>query len=462
MTRRQLLATAGLAAAPISRRPNLLLILADDMGAGDLSCYAAPDIKTPNIDSIARRGVRFTRCYANAPECTPTRTALMTGRYQQRVGGLECAIGVGNVGRYDEAEWLARRGELGLPVSETSIARMLKGAGYDTCCSGKWHLGYLPQFSPNAHGFDEYFGILGGNADYFTHREESGANVLAHNGRLVERPGYLTDLLADHALGWLRAEQRKQKPWFLYLPFTAPHTPLQGPTDGPVLDKSKWNEGSRATYVAMVQHMDKRVGEVLEQVRRMGGLDNTLIVFKSDNGGYAQSRNAGLRGGKSTVWEGGIRVPCVMQWPGVLPEASTTTQVAISMDVTATMLAAAQVKPARPLDGMDLLPVLRGQRQAVSRTLFWSYKREHQRRWAVRDGDMKYVRDGAFESLHNLAWDEREKVNLAENEPALRKQLVAKLDAWLQQTTPPRLRDYYESRAISARHSTVRHLPPSG
>ncbi len=446
MTRRQLLAsTIAIGGAQAAARPNIVMLLADDLGASDLSSYQCPDIRTPHIDSLARRGVRFTQCYANAPECSPTRTGFLTGRYQQRVGGLECAIGVGNVGRYDEAEWLAARGELGLPVAETSIARMLRDAGYATCCSGKWHLGYTERFSPNAHGFEEYFGILGGNADYITHREEDGTNVLYRNGRPVERTGHTTDLLADHAIDWLARMRPREKPFFLYVPFTTPHTPLQGPKDGPVGEKSKWNVGTRATYVEMVEHMDRRVGDILAALDRIGAASNTLVVFKSDNGGYNRSRNVPFRGYKSSCWEGGIRVPCMMRWPGVIPEATTTTQVAITMDVSATILAAAQVRPARRLDGIDLLPVVTGRKKPAARTLFWNYKRARTRRWAVRDGDMKFVIDDGAEHLFNLAADESEKVNLLEREAAAGARLREKLTAWKKEVEPPRLREFRQS-----------------
>jgi N-acetylgalactosamine-6-sulfatase len=424
-----------------AERPNIVLIMADDMGSADLSSYGCPDTRTPNIDSIGKRGVRFTRCYANAPECTPTRTALMTGRYQQRVGGLECAIGVGNVGRYDEAVWLQKRDELGLPVTETSIARMLKTAGYDTACSGKWHLGYLDKFSPNRHGFDEYFGILGGNADYFAHTEESGGHVLYHNGRSTKRTRYLTDLIGGHAVEWLR--KRTARPFFLYVPFTAPHTPLQGPGDGPVPEpkQKNWNAGSRATYVQMVERMDQQVGAILEQLDRMGAASNTLVIFKSDNGGYNRSRNAPLRGNKGQVWEGGIRIPCMLRWPAVIEEGWTTPQVALSMDIAATLLAAASAKPpaGRALDGLNLLPVLRRETQPFSRTVFWRYKRLEARRWAVLDGDLKYIRDGAEEALHNLANDETEQHNLIAGEKELAARLKTKLAVWERDVRAPRL-----------------------
>ena len=445
ITRRGVLgAGLGLAARAQSRpkRPNILLIMADDLGAADLSCYQAPDIRTPNIDTLARGGVRFTCAYANAPECSPTRTGLLTGRYQQRVGGLECAIGVGNVGRYDEAEWLQRRGELGLPASETSIARMLREAGYATACIGKWHLGYDARFSANAHGFDEYFGILGGNADYFTHCEEDGTNVLNHNGRPVTEQGHMTDLITNHAVRWMEQAAQGAKPWFLYVPYTAPHLPLQGPGGGPVQDRSKWNEGTRDTYVRMVEQMDRGIGELLAALRRGGAETDTMVVFKSDNGGYPKSNNHPFRGFKSSVFEGGLRIPLLMRWPAAIPRAATTAQAAISMDVTATALAAAGVTPARPLDGMNLLPVLAGGRAPVERTLYWSYKRARQRRWAVRHGQWKYIIDNGSEYLYNLALDEAEKINLSEAEPGRFTRMRAMLADWKRETAAPRLRAF--------------------
>ncbi len=434
MTRRSLL-TGSLAAAAAPARPNLVFLLADDLGSNDLSIQGCPDIRTPNIDSIGRGGVRFTRAYANAPECSPTRAALMTGRYQQRVGGLECAIGVGNVGRYDEAEWLANRGELGLPVSETSIARMLKRAGYDTACVGKWHLGYGARFSANAHGFDEYFGVLGGNADYVTHTEEDGTGVLSLNGKPVKRDGHVTDLIADHALAWLR-RRKASRPFFLYVPFTAPHTPLQAAGDPPA-DPKRWNEGSRATYVKMVEHMDRRVGDLLAKLP-----SNTLVVFMSDNGGYAKSNNGTLRAGKSTCWEGGIRAPLLMRWAGRIPAGTGSDQVALTMDVSATLLAAAGVKPSRALDGIDLMPFAEGRSKAVSRTLFWSYKRAKTRRWAAREGDWKYVLDDGAESLHDLAADEGERDNRLAADPARAGRMRRLLADWKREVAPARLREF--------------------
>ncbi len=444
ITRRRFLTASGAALATgASRPPNIVLLLADDMGYGDLSSYGCPDIKTPNIDSIGRAGVRFTRFYANAPECTPTRSALLTGRYQQRVGGLECAIGVGNVGRYDEAIWLQKRDELGLPVSETTMPRILKDAGYDTGCFGKWHLGYLDEFLPNRHGFDEYFGILGGNSDYFTHREAGGDNVLYHNSRPVKQQGYLTDLFVERAVDWLG--KRSANPFFLYVPFTAPHTPVQGPGDAAKkIDETNWDSGDRATYARMVERMDAGVAAILAALMKRGAERDTLVIFLSDNGGYKLSNNGGLRGGKSTVWEGGIRVPLLARWPGVLPEGAARRQVGLTMDLLPTVLAATGLPaPAgRRLDGVDLLPVMLGKRDEFDRSVFWRYKRGDAVRKAAREGDMKYIWDGGREELYNLAVDEREQNNLIARSAEVADGLSKKLAAWEREVMAPRLRPF--------------------
>jgi N-acetylgalactosamine-6-sulfatase len=376
--------------------------------------------------------VRFTQFYANAPECTPTRTALLTGRYQQRVGGLECAIGVGEVGRYDEAEWLDSRNELGLPASEATMGQMFKAADYDTGCFGKWHLGYREEFSANRHGFDEFFGILGGNADYFTHHEQDGGPVLAHNGKIVNRKGYLTDLFADAAIEWLK--RPRTRPFFLYLPFTAPHTPIQAPDDPTV------RNGHRPTYARMVEHMDKRIGDVLKHVPAA----NTIVVFLSDNGGDANGRNAPFKGRKSSVWEGGIRAPLLVRWPGVVPEGKTIDQVGITMDLLPTFLTASGIRAPerRSFDGLDLMPTLRGTRQPFSRTLFWRYKRAEARRKAVREGDWKFVVQDGERGLYNLASDPGEDRNLIAGEADRRKALETKLEAWEREVQAPRLREF--------------------
>ena len=404
-------------AAAVASRPSIVLFLADDMGIGDLACYGAVGIKTPHIDGLARDGTRYTQFYANAPECTPSRTALLTGRYPHRVGGLECAIGVGNVGRYDEAEWLQKRGELGLPAEETSLAQMLRGGGYQTACIGKWHLGYDPKYSAPRHGFDHYFGVLGGNADYFTHEEEGGGKVLYEGGKRVDRPGYLTDLLGDEAIAWL-GRRTASKPFFLYVPFTAPHAPTQGPR----------HEEGKAGYAAMIERMDSQIGRVLAAVPK-----DTLVVFASDNGATKMGSNGALRGYKSEVFEGGIRVPCILKYPGKVRAGTESARVALHMDLTATLLAAAAVKPARRLDGEDLME------PAQPRAVFWRYKRMANRRKAVRRGNGKLVVDNGKEYLFHLGEDPEEKINRVETAREEAAALRGLLRHWEEEVRAPRL-----------------------
>ena len=250
-----------LAAAP----PNIVLILADDLGYGDLGCYGHPQAKTPVIDRLAREGVRFTQHYANGPECSPTRTALLTGRYQQRAGGLECAIGTGNVGRYDDAIRLATKRQLGLPAKQTVLPSALKRAGYACGVFGKWHLGYEPQFNPMEYGWDEFFGYMGGNVHYFNHRETSDLHVLFRGRLPVYSEGYMTHLITDHSLAFI--ERHKAKPFFLYVSHESPHFPFQGPKDATKrVDKSNWMTLDADAYVAMLEDLDREVGRVLAEL----------------------------------------------------------------------------------------------------------------------------------------------------------------------------------------------------
>ncbi|MBI4892894.1 MAG: sulfatase-like hydrolase/transferase [Acidobacteria bacterium] len=404
--------------APRRRPENIVLILADDLGSGDLSCYGSASIRTPRIDSLARDGVRFTQAYANAPECTPTRTALLTGRYQQRVGGLECAIGVGNQGRYDEAQWLQKRGELGLPGELSSLPRLLRRAGYETASIGKWHLGYDQKYWPREHGFDYSEGVLGGNADYYTRREEDGRPVYFEQDRLVERQGHTTDVIADAALRYLRARDGK-RPFFLYLPFTAPHTPMQ------------------PGYRELVEQMDRRVGDILDELERRRLAENTAVMFLSDNGADPNGSNGALRGRKSSVFEGGIRVPWLMRWPGVTRPGTLFNEPAMTMDVLPTFVAGAQ-----PADGLDLRPALSGKGRLPERTMYWRYKRQKNVRKAVRMGQWKLVQDDAQRYLFQLSDDPGERVNLYGERAKVRKEMEDRLARWEEDVRAPRLREH--------------------
>lgn len=424
-------------------RPNLVLLLADDLGYGDLGCYGCPDIRTPHLDRLAREGLRLTQFYANGPECTPTRAALLSGRYPQRAGGLECAIGLGNVGRYDDAIRLAGQRQLGLPAAQSVLARGLKAAGYQTAIFGKWHLGYEPQFAPRQHGFDRFFGPLGGAVDYFFHREPGGEPMLYENEQPVTREGYLTDLIADEACRFVR---QARPPFFLYVPFTAPHSPYQGPLDRPAapvtLEAS--NRGSRATYAAMVERLDAAIGRILAALEEVGAAQSTLVVFASDNGGTTYSRNDPFSGRKGTTYEGGIRVPCLVRWPGKLPAGSTSDEIGVTMDLTASFLAVAGAAPpdGAKLDGIDVIGHWREGVPLPARTLFWRQRRGELTWRAVRDGSWKLVsRADATQrrdQLFNVASDPAEQRDLAQEQPQTLHRLLALLSRWEEEVRPVR------------------------
>ena len=420
-------------------RPNIVLIMADDLGYGDVGCYGCGDIRTPSIDSLAADGVRFTTFYSNAPECTPTRTALLTGRYQHRVGGLECALGIDNVGRYDDAIRLRRTNDMGLPVEETSIARMLRDAGYATVISGKWHLGYEPKFFPLKHGFDSWFGPVGGSADYFHHIEYTGKPVLYQNDKLVKREGYMTDLITDHAVGFIK--RKPVKPFFLYVAYTAPHTPYQGPNDkkSEPVPQGEYSKGSRETYAAMVERMDQGIDRILKSLDDAGLNENTLVIFMSDNGANKTGNNSPFSGYKGNLFEGGIRVPCIVKWPGVLARGVVSEQPCMTMDFSRSIVRAAGAKPpsGREFDGMDILQAAATNRPVVRRTLFWRARRAQRTRKAVRDGPLKYIRlqDGGDvkEYLFDLEHDPAEKLDLFNDQLENVRKLKALLQNWEQE-----------------------------
>ena len=416
LDRRQFIATAvGIAARawsperllPQARRPNLLFILADDLGYGDLSAFGRPDYRTPNIDRLVSEGVRFTNAYAAASTCTPTRVAFMTGRYSQRLApDLQRPMG-----------WGTRETGLpkyGLSPSHPTLPSLLNRAGYRSALVGKWHLGFMPEFGPNRHGFDEFFGIHGGGADYFTHTGPAGQPDLWENEVPAERIGYMTNLLSECAAEFIG--RRHDRPFYLSLHYTAPHWPWEGPADRHGADPQHHfvDGGSRPVFAEMVRSLDDGVGRVLTALERAGLERETLVMFTSDNGGERFSYNWPWTNGKFTLWEGGIRVPLAMRWPGQLPRGRAADQLAISMDWTATLLAAARgaPDPAYPFDGIDLLPFARGERTPTARALFWRQPYPDQTpHAAVRRDRWKYLRVGDQEYLFDLAVDSGEKSN---------------------------------------------------
>lgn len=421
-------------AADEPKRPNIVFILADDMGYGDLGCYGHPIAKTPHIDRLAAQGVRFNQHYANGPECSPTRTAFLTGRYQQRAGGLECAIGTGNVGRYDDAIRLAEQHQLGLPAKLAVIPGRLRDASYACGVFGKWHLGYEPHFNPMEHGWDDFFGYLGGNVHYFNHRETSPLHVLFSGRKPVSRDGYMTHLITDASIQFI--DKHRTERFFLYVSHESPHFPFQGPKDSAkVVTAENWTEKDPKAYVAMLEDLDSEVGRLLAALDKAKLAENTVVVFVSDNGGFAGAANMGpLSGAKSSTMEGGIRVPLIIRWPGHIKPGTVSHQVCATFDLTSSFLNLAGVDTAKvKLDGIDIIQHVASGKPDRARTLFWRGKRGERTWWAVRDGDMKYVRktEGEInEWMFNLKSDLGEKTSLLKSKPAEAERLKALLKAW--------------------------------
>jgi len=406
-------------AADKSERPNVIVIMTDDMGYADLGCYGSRDIKTPHIDRLAAEGLRLTNFYSNGPVCSPTRAALMTGRWQQRVG-LEWAIYPGQK-------------DPGLLVSETSLARMLKDAGYATAMTGKWHLGYKSEFGPNAHGFDEFFGLLSGNIDHYSHREVNHEPDWYENTTPVDVEGYSTDLITDRAVAFLRRDREHGKPFFLYVAYNAVHWPFQPPgKPGDVRTRETWFAGTRREYAAMTEAVDAGVGKILAALEERGDTEKTLVIFTNDNGGERLSDMGPLFHHKATLWEGGIRVPCLVRYPGVLPAGNVSEQPAITMDLTATVLAACGVSPPpdRKLEGINLLPLLAGKAPPATRTFFWRIQRPERNQRAVRNGHFKLVRDSGYDQLFDLSADIGERHDLSYQHPEKAAELRRLLDEW--------------------------------
>ena len=421
------LATQVSRAAPLER-PNVLFILADDLGFGDLSCYGRPDYRTPVLDDLAGQGLKFTSAYAAAPVCTPTRCAFVTGRYPQRT----------EVGLHEPLT--GRDLDKGLVPDHPTVASLLKANDYETALIGKWHLGWKPEFGPNRHGFEEFYGILSGAGDYFTHRSsDAKAPDLWENLTPVERVGYLTDVLSDRAAAFVT--RPRTKPFYLSLHYTAPHAPWEGPEDaaightshgeGPMTDG-----GSLKVFASMMKSMDAGIGRVLRALGRAKLERNTLVIFTSDNGGERYSYHWPFSFQKLYLNEGGIRVPAIVRWTGVVPVGRVTEQPAITMDWTATILSVTGTKPdpGYPLDGEDLLPVCRGARPLYDRTFFW----RTQSRDAARVGNWKYLKDSGNERLFDLSVDPGEKNDLRSQRGPVFEKIRDQYLAWNAQMLPRR------------------------
>jgi arylsulfatase A-like enzyme len=419
-----LVVLAAAAPAVAQTRPNILLIVTDDVGYGDIGSYGAPDIKTPNIDRLAREGTRFSDFYA-APTCSPTRASLISGRYYQRF-------------RIDRPlPGPAPAGDQGLRPTGRSLPALLKSAGYATGLIGKWHLGYKPELSPNAHGFDYFFGFKSGFIDYWQHTNGAGDHDFFENDLPAHPSGYSTDLFADRAIKFI--DEHATGPFFLEVAFNAAHWPFQlpdhpsvAPNNARFVQPMDENTSSRGDYVKVLERADQGIGRLLATLSARGLDRNTLVVFMNDNGGEWLSRNAPLFHRKDSVWEGGVRVPAIMRWPGRIPAGKTSPQVGSVMDVTATLLAAggATVPAEARLEGIDLLPILEGKAASVERTLFFRNIVGGRTQRAVRKGNWKVLVDGPNTFVFDLSKDVGERNDLASTRTDIARALRPLITAW--------------------------------
>ena len=420
-----------------AQRPNLIVIMTDDMGWADVGFNGCKDIPTPNIDRIANEGARFAEGYVSFPVCGPSRAGLLTGRYQDRFGFTTNPS-------IDPTNPIA-----GLPVEEETIAQVLRKADYKSAIVGKWHMGTHPVFHPLERGFDYFFGFLSGGHNYFpdqlslqdlsevTKKWEWYRTKIIENRNTVETKDYLTDELSDAAVGFIEKQSEANQHFMLYLAYNAPHTPLQA-TETYLSRFPDIKDKKRKTYAAMVSAVDDGVGRVLEAVEASGLDENTLIVFLSDNGGARNnaSNNAPLRGAKSDLFEGGIRVPFAMRWKGTIPPAQTYEKPISSLDIMATIVARNEIEIAeeRPLDGVDLLPFLTGEDQGTPHEyLFW--RKWEQNALAVRQGNYKLVAnrkkdDSSPPVLYDLSFDLQEEMNIEKEETRMYDSLLSSWKSW--------------------------------
>jgi arylsulfatase A-like enzyme len=419
-----------------TNRPNILLILTDDQGFHDVSYYGTGDLRTPHLDQLARQGMRFDQFYANCPVCSPTRAALLSGRYQDRVG----VPGVIRTQPANSWGYLAPQAQL-LPA-------VLKKAGYHTALIGKWHLGLESPNLPNERGFDYFHGWLGDMMDDYTTKRRHGINYMRRNGQTIDPQGHATDLFTRWSVDYLRerAKQPPTRPFFLYLAYNAPHFPVQPPREW--LQKVKAREPglnpTRAELVAFIEHLDDGIGQVLRALKETGQADNTLVIFTSDNGGHLPSlaNNGPTRDGKQSMYEGGLRVPACLTWPGTIRPGSISDQVNLSMDLYPTLLDVAGLMPPGPVEGRSFLKTLRGEVMPESPRPLYFTRREGgadyaaQCSYALRLGDWKLVqnRPGIPLELYNLREDPLEKTDRIREQPQVASQLTDLLMLHIQES----------------------------
>ncbi|HTE23558.1 sulfatase-like hydrolase/transferase [Flavitalea sp.] len=408
-----------------AQKVNVIYLMVDDMGYADLSSYGRKDYETPNLDKLAAGGMKFMNAYAAAPVCTPTRAAFMTGRYPARI----------DIGLLEPWTSSNRDFRIGLSPTIFSVARAVKNAGYETALIGKWHLGTDTGFAPRKHGFNYFYGIKSGAADYVSHKGDGGMPDLYENETSIITNGYLTELIGKKAIEFL--SRNHSKPFFLSLQFTAPHWPWQAPGDKELPDslfrsaRGLASNGSPSVYAAMVKSLDDQVGMIIQLLKQKGLDKNTVVIFTSDNGGEKFSDMGPFARSKMNVWEGGVRVPAFVTWPGKVKPNVVSVQPVITMDWSATILAITGAKTdlAFPLDGINLVPFLLNNKKNLPRTFYWRLT-QRVKQHAVLDSKWKYIMDGDTEYLFDLSSDPGEKNDLKTKEPAKYRELRKKYSDW--------------------------------
>ena len=415
-----------------SSKPNILVIIVDDLGYGDLSSYGATDLKSPHIDSLISEGMRFSECFANCPVCSPTRAALLTGRYQELVG----VPGVIRTKPEDNWGYLA--------PSATMLPQALKPLGYHTAAIGKWHLGLDHEAHPNTRGFDHFHGFLGDMMDDYYHHRRHDQHYMRLNQEKVNPKGHATDIFTRWAQSYLTERKNQKDPFFLYLAYNAPHTPIQPPLDWlkKVIKREKGITEKRAKLVALIEHMDHNIGKVIATLKETGQWKNTLTIFVSDNGGQINvGANCGnLRGGKQDMYEGGLKVPASATWPGVIKPGTRSDFSFLTMDLFPTAIEAADGTVPNGIEGRSLLPLLKSGRQApFQRDNFFTRREGNQRymgdsSWALRRGPWKLLKnrpDGPWELFH-LENDPLETTDLSKKESQKFRELTTAMRAQIQ------------------------------
>ena len=418
-----------------SVRPNIVFVMVDDLGYSDLSSFGNENFSTPNIDRFVSEGLKFTNAYAASPFCSPTRVALMTGKYPAKF----------EIGLREPLTLSKNDLELGLSPEIPTLTSLMKNNNYETALFGKWHLGQTEKYLPAKHGIDHYFGILCGAADHIDHKPfdrnrdllfKKNLPNLYENEKPVTKKGYLNNLITDYSIDFIK--KRHNSPFFLSIQFTAPHWPWQGPTDSAVDSVSYSSSSSSEVYESMIKNLDENFGKLMDAIKSTGLEESTMVIFTNDNGGARFANQGKLKGLKGSLNEGGIRVPAAVRWPIIIPANASSDQAIITMDWTKTILEVTSSDPLGQIDsdGINLMEFLSNPKKKFERTLFWRIT-NRKKELAIRKGDFKYLRNMEGEFLYDLSNDIEEQRDLKFERPEILKKLLQDLELFQSQVLDP-------------------------